>query len=95
MKDEVINIILNSLDELNQELEANIDVADGKDICLFGKNGVLDSLNLVNLIVSVEQEIEEIYGKSIILADEKAFSQRQSPFRSVETLALYIIDLIH
>jgi acyl carrier protein len=60
---------------------------------LFGRMGIFDSLGLVSLIVDVEQKIED-YGISIILGDERAVSQKHSPFRTVQSLADYICLLI-
>ena len=54
----------------------------------------MDSLGLVNLIVSVEQNIEDDFDVSITIADERAMSQKHSPFRTVGTLADYIEILL-
>jgi D-alanine--poly(phosphoribitol) ligase subunit 2 len=44
--------------------------------------------------VAVEQKIEDKFGFAVALADEKALSQRQSPFRTVRSLADYAAGLI-
>ena len=44
----------------------------------------------MNLIVAVEQAVEDELGVRVTLADEKAMSQRSSPFRTVGTLAAYV-----
>ena len=49
----------------------------------------LDSMALVSLVIAVEQAIEEKYGVAVALADEKALSQRSSPYRTVNSLAAY------
>jgi len=54
----------------------------------------LDSLSLVTLIVDIEQKLEDDYEVVLILADDKAMSQKRSPFRSVRTLADYICQLM-
>jgi acyl carrier protein len=59
------------------------------DVRLFGQDGLLDSMALVSLVVSLEQLIEEKYGVPIALADEKALSQRSSPYRTIGSLAAY------
>jgi hypothetical protein len=41
----------------------------------------------VSLVIAVEQAIEEKYGVVVELANDKALSQRNSPYRTVETLA--------
>ena len=40
-----------------------------------------------------EQNIQETIGISPTIADEKAMSQKVSPYRTIETLADYIIKL--
>ena len=54
----------------------------------------MDSLALVSFIADLEDKISDEFEKDIILADEKAMSQRTSPFRSVETLTNYIQKLL-
>ena len=61
---------------------------------LFGQGAVLDSFELVRVILSIERGVDEEFGVEVTLADEKAMSQRSSPFRSVETLASYIVQLM-
>ena len=79
--------------EIAEELiaEDDLDVPGGltHETRLFGKDGILDSMGLVSLVVAVEQAIEESFGIQIRLADERALSQRRSPYRSIRTLAEY------
>jgi len=46
------------------------------------------------LITDLEERISDEFDKDITLADEKAMSQRNSPFRSVESLTNYISKLL-
>ncbi|WP_202943746.1 hypothetical protein [Heliomicrobium modesticaldum] len=64
-----------------------------EQIKIFGRDGLLDSVGLVTLIVDVEQQVEEQTGRSIVLADERAMSQKQSPFQTIGTLADYVMTL--
>jgi acyl carrier protein len=64
------------------------------DTKLLGRNAVLDSLGLVQLLVDVEQQLDSAHGVAVTLADERAMSQKHSPFRSVGTLSEYIETLI-
>jgi acyl carrier protein len=61
---------------------------------LIGKQAVLDSLALVTLIVDLEQRIEEEYDVALTLADDRAMSQKHSPFRTVGSLSGYIETLL-
>lgn len=59
---------------------------------LFGSDGLLDSMGLVTLVVEVEQVLAEQFGMAMTLADDRAMSQRSSPFRSIGTLVDYILQ---
>ena len=61
---------------------------------LYGNDGVLDSMGLVNLIADVEDAVFEQFGAAIALADEKAMSARNSPFLNVKTLAQAVLERI-
>ena len=66
----------------------------GDDTRLIGRKGVLDSMGLVTLVVDVEQRLEEEHDIVVVIADERAMSQKHSPFRSVGSLAAYIRQLV-
>ena len=74
--------LVSNLDDVNEETR------------LSGAKSPLDSISLVNLIADLEGMISERFGEELILADERAFNQRISPFARVSTLADYIENLI-
>lgn len=87
MNDELLKIVLDCCQEQNLTLPRKISTALGLQAPLYGgENGVLDSIALVSLIVAVEQAVEEKIGRTVLLADARATSQKNSPFRSVESL---------
>lgn len=86
-------IILNALTNLADELESEELRNPNKDTKIYGIDGNLDSLALVSLIADLESELSEKLNINIVLADEKAMSMRNSPFRDVATLTQYIYDL--
>ncbi len=92
MKNDIINIIYESIDEINELNEINIDKAENS--VLYGMESELDSLGLVNLIVTIESKVNNKFNKSFSLTDEKALSQKNSPFKNVTTLTNYISQLI-
>lgn len=94
MKEQIYNIIIDSIIEFNETLDDKIQLSRGRETPLFGKNGVLDSLSLVNLIVQVEEDISENFNCPIILTSEKAMSRKISPFLTVGTLTDYIEELL-
>ena len=62
-----------------------------EDTRLFGSNGILDSLKLVNVVLDAEQQINDTYNLAIALADDRSVSQERSPFRTIASLADYIL----
>lgn len=86
-------IIFNALTNLADELESEDLRNPNKDTKIYGIDGNLDSLALVSLIADLESELSEKLNINIVLADEKAMSMRNSPFRDVATLTQYIYDL--
>jgi len=47
------------------------------------------------LIALVEENIKEKLGVDLVLADDRAFSRNNSPFRSVGTLEEYVLECLH
>ncbi len=94
MQQKIEKIIIEVLNEINEELENENLNNPTSETKLYGGSGALDSLALVSLITDLEERISDEFEKDIILADEKAMSQRTSPFRSVETLTNYIQKLL-
>ncbi len=88
---EIVELIVETARNLGED-EIGVRDALTEETILFGKEGVLDSMGLVTLIVAVEQAIEDKYDRSAGLADEKAMSQARSPYRSVASLAEYAVQ---
>ena len=94
MKEIILETIYNSINELSEQLPQEQQLAQSTKTVLIGKDGRLDSLGLVNLLVIIEQNIEDEFDVSITMADERAMSQKRSPFRTIGTLADYIDMLL-
>lgn len=91
---EITQLIYEVIDEINEQLTRDRRLTKSSDTILFGKGGNLDSLVLVNIITLTEQKVEDKFGVTITLADERALSQDNSPFQTVKSLADYICSLI-
>lgn len=90
MNERVLQVLYRAVDRVNEQLPEDRPLAKSPQAVLFGKNGRLDSLGLVSFIVEVEQELEDEFGVGITLADERAMSQKNSPFLTLQTLEEYI-----
>ncbi len=73
---------LSETDGIDELREANLYTV------LFGRNGALDSAELIFLITEIDEAVGSELGIDTVLVDEKAFAGR-SPFRTVASLASY------
>jgi hypothetical protein len=60
---------------------------------LVGDNAAITSMRLVSFIADLETTLASDYGLEISLVSEQALSRQKSPFRSVDALADYIVEL--
>lgn len=93
-EDTVRQVLFGAIEEINDTLPDDRKLKKKPETLLFGRGSGLDSLGLVNLIVAVEQRLGDELGLALTLADEKALSRSSSPFRSVDTLANYVLELV-
>lgn len=61
------------------------------DTRLLGSRSILDSLGLVGLLIDIEEELSERIDKPVQLLDEKALSEKNSPFRTIGSLSDYLL----
>ncbi len=92
---QILKIVLESLREIGQEDNRKELLKPDRSTSLYGQDGVLDSMGLVRLISSVEEKINEILSKEIVIASEKAMSRSNSPFKNVGTLVSFIVELLN
>lgn len=88
----VLDAIFKALRALNQERAANAQVPVAETTCLFGEGSQLDSLALVSVIVDVETNVSDTFGKRIELADDTAMRRTPVPFTNVATLKAYLLE---
>ena len=94
IKKKILNTILQAVKEVNEQFPEDKQLEQSAKTVIFGKGGQLDSLGLVTLLVIIEQKIEDVFDVSITIADERAMSQKRSPFRTIGALADYIDALL-
>ena len=93
-KPDILESVFQAIDTLNPQLGENQQIERSENAKLFGNGAPLDSLGLVNLIVTVEEQLADDHDLFLTLANEKAMSRRTSPFQSVESLIEFIEELI-
>ena len=86
-KEQVLQLVLKTVSEEADEIGYDELRAPIAETPLFGGDAGVDSLSLVRLVAAIERAAEVRFGKNIVLADEKAMSMRNSPFRTAGALA--------
>lgn len=93
-KDAVENIIFQALRTLNQERGPLEQIDIGPGTALFGPDAVLNSLELVSVMVDIETLGADKFDQPISLTDDKAMARDPVPFVSVSALTAYILELL-
>jgi acyl carrier protein len=93
-KEKILNCIYKALDEVNEQLPDDQQLEKTPETVLLGKSGKLESIDLVNILVATEDYLEEEFSMPISITDEKAVSEKNSPFTTIETLSDFISDLL-
>jgi acyl carrier protein len=92
--DKIRQTVFTVLDELNEQLPGDQQLAKRDTTVLVGPDGVLDSLGLVNLIALLEQRVESDFNTSVSLIDDDLMSEASSHFAGVASLTRYLASVL-
>ena len=91
MREKIDLVLFEIVDIINKQLKAKNRLEKSLNTPLIGKNSKLDSLGIVNLIITTEIKIEEAFNISITLTEDMEFMFSQNgPLRTLGTLADFI-----
>lgn len=93
MKEKIKTLIIESLNELKETNNLNFEI--NEETILLGENSVMDSFDFVSFVTTLEEKISDTFDKSITIVSEKAFSKKYSPFKTIDRIADYIIELLN
>ena len=83
--EELIDIIYESLQEVNEQLPSEGQIQKSLDSTLVGRTGGLDSLGFVNFVASVEEKCAHKYGITVSLME--ASSSEDAALENVRSFA--------
>lgn len=89
-KENVLELIYDSLEEINASRSSELKIALQPDTRLLGEGGLLDSLDVVELIVKLEEQLTLRLNRHVMLLDEQLLSEENSPLCSVASLAAFL-----
>jgi acyl carrier protein len=93
-KVEICKIIEQAFREVAEQSDINLPEMIDEEMRILGGNSPFDSMHVVNIIVLIEEEVSDTFDVDITLANEHTMSQSKSPFRSIGTLADYIVETL-
>jgi hypothetical protein len=95
MKDMYFEIVEKAVDEVNQGLgEGHPLIKKDPDTILMGAGSDVDSLMLVNILVTSERLVSEILGKEVSVIDETSLDSSDMPFATLASLASHLSRLV-
>lgn len=94
-REAVRKVVFDVANDVATELPAGRTLTVAEETRLLGAESALDSIELVNLIVSLEEALQDAFESEICLTDERAMSQSKSPFRSFQALIDYIVQQLN
>lgn len=92
-KSDIEQVVLAAISAANLARKDDAQLEVSATALLYAPGSPLDSLGLVSLLIEVEEGLRD-RGGDVVLSDERAVSQKHSPFRDVPSLVAYIEQLI-
>ncbi len=89
--DEVLQLIYGCLSKLNSFRDPESQLELRSDTKLFGKGGGLDSLDVVDVSICLEECLLRRLKRRVNLVDSDDLSGNAHPFRDVSALATYLV----
>lgn len=83
---DIKNLIILAASEMGKKVDESSE--------LIGPHALFDSIDLVEFSLLVEEKVKKELGRSIYLLSDKAFSMTHSPFRNLNSLYLFILELL-
>ncbi|MBQ6567538.1 MAG: hypothetical protein IJR93_13950 [Treponema sp.] len=92
MKEKIKTLVIESLNELKEMNGLDFELTD--ETILLGEDSVMDSFDFVSFVSTLEEKIADETGKTVSVVSEKAFSKKYSPFKTVDRITDYIMELM-
>jgi hypothetical protein len=90
----VADAIFAAVDELNEMLPDNEQLAKNESAALTGDNAVIKSLSLANLMVGIEEQVDDLLGESVSLVGGDPLPDDPSPLETLGTMIDYVTQLV-
>jgi acyl carrier protein len=93
-KEDVQNIIRDSIVAINEEKQGGEQIPVAEDTVLMGSGTVLDSLDFILLVTNIEERLYASIKQQIQLVHDMGAFDNNNPFRTADSLSDHIISVI-
>lgn len=90
----IVELIYAGVDAFNVQQPDGFRLQKSEETILVGSGGVLDSLGLITLLVALEGNLSEAFGKSITLLDESSLADENGPLKTLGSLADFALSQV-
>jgi hypothetical protein len=92
-REQALRILYETIDVVNQQLPPARRLRKVPETVIVGVAGALDSLGIVNFIVTLEEKAGEVLGAPVQLLDDTTIVDEAGPLRSVATLTSHLVTI--
>jgi hypothetical protein len=92
-KTKLVDLMVKLLQSTLNEQSTGLATAATPRSQLVGPEAVVTSMGLVGFITDVESTLAQDFRLELTLVSEQALSRKNSPFRSIDVLADYVLEL--
>jgi len=89
--EDIERLIYSCVDEINNNLPIDRQLSKTPQAILLGEGGVLDSLSLITLLVSVEEALKMHKGVSCFVLDEEQMTNPDGHYHTIRRLSEWIV----
>lgn len=94
MKEKVIFAVYAAIEKVNVLLKDDLKLEKSLNTVIVGERGTLDSVGIINFIITTEECIKEGFGVELSLANEEVLSLDNARLSSVAIFVDYIVSLL-
>lgn len=89
---EIEGLIFEVIDDVNELLPPEDKLEKSTQTVIVGDEGRLDSLGVINFLVSLEEKVAASTGQTVALMSDELFSQESGVLHTVSSIQQYITD---
>jgi hypothetical protein len=92
-REQALQLVYDAIDVVNRQLPASRRLVKSGETIILGPSGSLDSLGIVNFVITLEERANAVLGTPVELFDGASLMEENGPFQTVDTLTRFLETL--